>query len=132
MLNRGVKADASTPAKGKWRFDRASGEWVAPPQPEVRDDEPPDLAVDVAAAPEKPTAPVVPVTAAMHNGPGVAFYSPPVFTVLSAPPASNSTVTAPPAPRKTEWHLRNVLHPDVLLPLVGAALVLLIFLAWAA
>lgn len=111
MVNRGVETDASTSQKVKWRFDREAGEWVCDAQPAPLVVPPAPSAVPVAWS----TSP---------NGPGLAYVAPAVFNVQVAAP-----VVALAKPKRTP---RDLLHPDVLLPVVAAVIVLILFLAWAA
>ncbi|HVV38290.1 MAG TPA: hypothetical protein VHC63_16905 [Acidimicrobiales bacterium] len=122
MLNRGASSPAGDDpqAPRKWRLDRATGEWtLATAEAEAT--------VEILPPPPPPVQVVVSTTNA--NGPGVGYYSPPLFS-LDAPVAA----AAPPLarrPARPQWDPRQLLHPDVLLPLVGAVIVLILFVAWA-
>ncbi len=158
MLNRSVSAGASTSQKAKWRFDRETKEWVcdtppapkavkvvapvapvapavkaiapvAPVAPAVKAVAPAPAAVPAPVAPVAAVPPVAPLAfSTSQNGPGLAYVAPAVFNLQVATPVAK----APARAAKPKRSARDLLHPDVVLPLVAALIVLILLLAWAA
>ncbi len=86
----------------------------------------------IEAAPTVSPAPgAVIQTIAPANGPGVSYFSQPLFQVRATMPAPSGPAREVTAPER-ERSLRDLLHPDVVLPLVAAIIVLVLYLAWAA